>query len=94
MIFKTVLKNLKKSIVVTKSLVVLTGDVNFTETSCANMSFYSSSLCKKIARAPGGHKKFMLTKLGRGEQNSSEKVYIQINVWGCITLGLKTKEKV
>ena len=29
-------------------------------------------LCKKIARAPGGHKRFILTKLGRGaKQNRS-----------------------
>ena len=27
---------------------------------------YSTLLCKKIARAPGGHKKFVLTKLGGG----------------------------
>ena len=30
------------------------------------MLLYSTLLCKKIARAPGGHKKFMLTKLGGG----------------------------
>ena len=29
---------------------------------------YSTLLCKKIARAPGGHKKFMLTKLGGGAE--------------------------
>ena len=28
------------------------------------MLLYSTLLCKKIARAPGGHKKFMLTKVG------------------------------
>ena len=27
---------------------------------------HSTLLCRKIARAPGGHKKFMLTKLGGG----------------------------
>ena len=27
---------------------------------------YSTLLCKKIARAPGGHKRFMLTKRGGG----------------------------
>ena len=30
------------------------------------MLLYSTLLCKKIARAPGGHKRFMLTKLGGG----------------------------
>ena len=30
------------------------------------MLLYSTFLCKKIARGPGGHKKFMLTKLGGG----------------------------
>ena len=30
------------------------------------MLLYSTLLCEKIARAPGGHKKFMLTKLGGG----------------------------
>ena len=30
------------------------------------MLLYSTLLCKKIAREPGGHKKFMLTKLGGG----------------------------
>ena len=30
------------------------------------MMLYSTLLCKKLARAPGGHKKFMLTKLGGG----------------------------
>ena len=30
------------------------------------MLLYSTLLCKKIVRAPGGHKKFMLTKLGGG----------------------------
>ena len=29
-------------------------------------------LCKKIARAPGGHKKYKLTKLGGAKQNRSE----------------------
>ena len=28
------------------------------------MLLFSTLLCKKIARAPGGHKKIMLTKLG------------------------------
>ena len=28
------------------------------------MLFYSTLLCKKIARAPGGRKKFKLTELG------------------------------
>ena len=28
------------------------------------MLLYSTLLCKKIARAPDGHKKFMQTKLG------------------------------
>ena len=28
------------------------------------MLFYCTLLCKKIARAPGGHKRFMLNKLG------------------------------
>ena len=39
------------------------------------MLLYSTLLCKKIARAPGGHKKVMLTKLGGGgggEQNRSQ----------------------
>ena len=36
--FQNRLEKLKNSIVVTKSIVVLTGDVNFTEISCANMS--------------------------------------------------------
>ena len=31
------------------------------------MLLYSMLLCKKIARSPGGHKRFMLTKLGEGE---------------------------
>ena len=31
------------------------------------MLLYGSLLCKKIARAPGGHKRFMLTKLGGSE---------------------------
>ena len=30
------------------------------------MLLYSTLLCKKIARAPGGHKRFTLTKLGGG----------------------------
>ena len=30
-------------------------------------------LCKKITRAPGGHRRFMLTKLGGDKQNRSEK---------------------
>ena len=30
------------------------------------MLLYSTLLSKKIARAPGGYKKFMLTKLGGG----------------------------
>ena len=30
------------------------------------MLLYSMLLCKKIARAPWGHKKFKLTKLGGG----------------------------
>ena len=29
---------------------------------------YNTLLCKKIARAPGGHKKFMLTKLVGGNR--------------------------
>ena len=36
--FLNLLEKLKNSIVVTNSLVVPTGDINFTETSCANMS--------------------------------------------------------
>ena len=45
------------------------------------MLLYSTLLCKKIARAPGGHKKFMLTKLGGGrEQNRSEKTWIMKNI--------------
>ena len=31
-----------------------------------HMLLYSTLLCEKIERAPGGHKKFMLTKLGGG----------------------------
>ena len=31
------------------------------------MLLYSTLLCKKTARAPGGHKKFILTKLGGGD---------------------------
>ena len=31
------------------------------------MLLYSTLLCKKIARVPGGHKRFMLTKRGGGE---------------------------
>ena len=31
-----------------------------------DMLLYSTLLCKKMARATGGHKKFMLTKLGGG----------------------------
>ena len=30
------------------------------------MLLYSTLLCKKIACAPGGHKKFMLTTVGGG----------------------------
>ena len=29
---------------------------------------YSTLLCKKIARAPGGHRRFMPTKLGGGDR--------------------------
>ena len=40
------------------------------------MLLYSTLLCKKKARAPGGHKRFMLTKLGGGgggaKQNRSK----------------------
>ena len=32
------------------------------------MLLYSTLLCKKIARATGGHKRFMLTKLGGGNR--------------------------
>ena len=32
------------------------------------MFLYSTLLCKKIARAPGGHERFMLTKLGGGAE--------------------------
>ena len=36
------------------------------------MLLYSTLLCKKIARAPGGHKRFVLTKPGGGgKQNRS-----------------------
>ena len=33
------------------------------------MLLYSTSLCKKIARAPGGRKKYKLTELGGGGRN-------------------------
>ena len=36
------------------------------------MLLHSTLLCTKIARAPGGHERFMLTKLGGGGQNRSE----------------------
>ena len=40
------------------------------------MLLYSTLLCRKIARVPGGHKRHMLTKLGGGEkQNRSHKSY-------------------
>ena len=42
------------------------------------MLLYSTLLCKKIARAPGGHKKFVLTKLGGGGgQNRSQETIEQ-----------------
>ena len=42
----------------------------FFMTPSYNLYFlYSTLLCKKIARAPGGHKRFMLTKLGGGGRN-------------------------
>ena len=37
------------------------------------MLLYCPFLCKKIARASGCHKKFMLTKLGGAKQNRSGK---------------------
>ena len=43
------------------------------------MLLYSTLLCKKITRAPGGHKKCMLTKLGGGaKQNRSDFCYNQM----------------
>ena len=36
------------------------------------MLFYSTLLCKKIARVPGGHKRFMLTKRGGGGGGGGE----------------------
>ena len=36
------------------------------------MLLYSPLLCKKIAGAPGGHKKFMLSKLGGGGGETEE----------------------
>ena len=41
-----------------------------------NTLLYSTLLCKKIAGAHGGHKRFMLTKLGGGgKQNRSKKMF-------------------
>ena len=39
------------------------------------MLLYSALLCKKIAHAPGSHKKFMLTKLGGGGQKQNRSVF-------------------
>ena len=36
------------------------------------MLLYSTLLCKKIARTPGGHKRFMLTKLRGGGGGGGE----------------------
>ena len=55
---------------------------------------YSTLLCKKKARAPGGHKKFVLTKLGGGggEQNRSRifSVCSQPQLSGCILFAPQT----
>ena len=41
------------------------------------MLLYSTLLCKKIARAPGGHKTFMFTKLGG--RNRIDPVFVALN---------------
>ena len=41
------------------------------------MLLYSTLLCKKIARAPGGHKKFMLTKFSK---QSRSKLFVNPGV--------------
>ena len=41
---------------------------------------YIALLCKKIARAPGGHKKFMLTKLWGPKQNRSHFSWIKKHI--------------
>ena len=50
------------------------------------MLLYSPLLCKKIPRAPRGHKRFMLSKLGRrggGEQYRSNYVNQRVTSNGC-----------
>ena len=42
------------------------------------MLLYTTLLCKKIARASGGHKKFMLTKLG-GRNRIDPKILSVLN---------------
>ena len=39
------------------------------------MLLHSTLLCKKIARAPGGYKKFLLTKLGGGGGGQTEQIH-------------------
>ena len=55
------------------------------------MLLYSTLLCKKIACAPGGHKKFMLTKLGGRNRIDPKKTFAIIKdkitgFWSVYTL--------
>ena len=50
------------------------------------MLLYSTLLCMKIARAPGGHKKLMLTKLGGGGRNRID----PINLVGNLSRSVKS----
>ena len=45
------------------------------------MFLYSILLCKKIARASGSHKKFMLTKLGGGGRNRIDPIFPSIHIY-------------
>ena len=48
--------------------------------------FFSTFLSKKIARGPGGHKRFMLTKLGGGGDRLDPNTYFRPR---CVLRNLK-----
>ena len=59
------------------------------------MLLYSTLLCKKITRAPGGHKKFMLTKLGgrnKIDPNYDMSNVVKLNAQSCRVLPFSTNK--
>ena len=57
-------KSVKQKIALKKGIYSVSAPSVFMTPVTNYMLLYSTLLCKKIARPPGGHKKFMLTKLG------------------------------